>query len=350
MYAYAGSRTDIERGARGEGISVFDYRPDTGTLELRQVMGGMVNPSYLLPHPTLPVLYTVHGYEGNAVSALKRDPQSGRIALWHTVPSGGENPVHLVLSPSGKYLMVSNHHTGTLAVFPVGPDGALSDPVQQVPMRGEPGPHRIQQKFAKPHFNPVDVAGRYVVIPDKGLDRIFTFKLGDTSVHPEPACDVRSRSGAGPRHCAFHPSRRHVYVVNELDNTVGAYHYDDGTGALRPFQVLPTLPDTYTGDDIASAIMIDRAGRHLYVSNRGHDSIAIFDIDPASGRLAPAGHHLTLGDHPRFCTLSPDERFVFALNERSHTLVRLRRDPDTGQLSDDGYQMRIGSPVCLVFD
>ncbi|CAB3656355.1 lactonase family protein [Achromobacter pestifer] len=346
MHVYIGSRTTRERHARGDGISVFDYAQETGALTLTQVVGGLLNPSYLLPHPALPVLYTVHG-DSQEVSALQRDPHSGALTPWRQQSCEGRNPVHLALGASGRYLMVSNHLTGTLAVLPVAGDGALAPVVQTVPMSGEPGPHRKEQPYAKPHYNLVDPSGRYVVVPDKGLDRVFLFALQDGGVSAEPACVVDTREGAGPRHAAFHPTGRWLYVVNELDNTVAAYAVEAGT--LRPFQVLPTLPDTYTGNSRAAGIALDAHGRHLYVSNRGDDSIAVFRVDPAHGRLTPVQHVATGGKTPRFFTLAPDGRFLFALNEDSDTLVRFRVNAQDGTLVRDGYEVGIGSPVCMVF-
>ncbi len=346
MHVYIGSRTTRERNARGEGISVFDYAPATGTLTLTQVQGGLLNPSYLLPHPALPVLYTVHG-DSHEVSALRRDPRDGSLAAWRTQACEGRNPVHLALGPGGRYLMVSNHLTGALAVLPVAADGALAPVSQTLRLEGEPGPHRKEQPFAKPHYNLVDPSGRYVVVPDKGLDRVFLFALREQGVDAAPAYAAVAREGAGPRHAAFHPDGRWLYVVNELDNTVAAYALEGG--ALRPFQVLPTLPDTCTGNSRAAGIAVDARGRHLYVSNRGDDSIAVFGIDPASGRLTPRQHAATGGSTPRFFTLAPDGRFLFALNEDSDTLVRFRVDADDGTLAADGYALRVGSPVCMVF-
>ncbi|SSW65606.1 lactonase family protein [Achromobacter agilis] len=346
MHVYIGSRTTRERNARGDGISVFDYAPDTGALTLTQVVGGLLNPSYLLPHPSLPVLYTVHG-DGHDVSTLRRDVRDGSLVPWRTQACEGRNPVHLALGPSGRYLMVSNHLTGTLAVLPVAADGALDAVAQTVRLDGQPGPHRKEQPFAKPHYNLVDPSGRYVVVPDKGLDRVFLFALDAHGVGAAPACAAVAREGAGPRHAVFHPSGGWLYVVNELDNTVAAYVLEDG--ALRPFQVLPTLPDTCTGNSRAAGIAMDAHGRRLYVSNRGDDSIAVFDVDPASGRLTPRQHAPTLGKTPRFFTLSPDGRFLFALNEDSDTLVRFRVDQQNGALAEDGYALRVGSPVCMVF-
>ncbi|OXC92036.1 hemagglutinin [Achromobacter sp. KAs 3-5] len=372
MHVYIGSRTTRERNARGEGISVYDYAPGSGTLTLKQVLGSLHNPSYLLPHPTLDVIYTVHG-DSSEVSALRRDPRDGTLKPWHTQGCEGRNPVHLALGPSGRYLMVSNHLTGTLAVLPVAADGALQAVAQAVPLAGEPGPHRKEQPFSKPHFNVLDPSGRYVAVPDKGLDRVFLIHSAVHAARHDLACVVHThtadgiavacqrdalvvviaasavatREGAGPRHAVFHPSGRWLYVVNELDNTVTGYAVQEGV--LLPFQVLPTLPDTYTGNSRAAGIALGAGGLHLYASNRGGDSIAVFSVDPASGRLAAVQHTRSHGRTPRFFTLSPDGRFLFALNEDSDTLQRFRVDPARGTLTHDDYALPVGSPVCMVF-
>lgn len=346
MHVYIGSRTTRERNARGDGISVFDYAPDTGALTLTQVVGGLLNPSYLLPHPALPVLYTVHG-DSHEVSALHRDPHQGALTPWHQQDCQGRNPVHLALAPSGRFLMVSNHLSGTLAVLPVADDGALGPVAQRIAMPGQPGPHRKEQPFAKPHYNVVDSSGHFVAVPDKGLDRVFVFALDQHGTGDAPHSVADTREGAGPRHAAFHPTGRWLYVVNELDNTVAAYTVT--AGALQPFQVLPSLPDTCTGNSRAAGIAVDAHGRHLYASNRGDDSIAVFRVDPSSGRLTPVQHVPSGGKTPRFFTLSPDGRFCFVLNEDSDTLVRMRVNAHDGTLAHDGYEVRAGSPVCMVF-
>ncbi|WP_313621254.1 lactonase family protein [Achromobacter sp.] len=346
MHVYIGSRTTRERNARGEGISVFDYAPESGSLTLKQVVGGLLNPSYLLPHPSQPVLYTVHGDSGE-ISALRRDTRDGTLTPWHAQACEGRNPVHLALDPAARYLIVSNHLTGAVAVLPVGDDGALSSVSQTVALAGEPGPHRKEQPFSKPHYNLVDPSGRYVAVPDKGLDRIFLYGLEDSGISAQPAGVAATREGAGPRHAVFHPAGRWLYVVNELDNTVGAYAVE--SGSLRAFQVLPTLPDTYTANSRAAGIAMDARGMHLYASNRGDDSIAVFRIAPDTGRLEAVQHARAHGKTPRFFTLSPDGRFLFVLNEDTDTLQRFRVDPADGTLAHDNYALRIGSPVCMVF-
>jgi len=348
MFAYVGSRTTRERAARGEGISVFKVDERAGTLTLVDIARGLVNPSYLALSADGEFLYTVHGDRSEA-SAFKVDRRTGRITLLNTQDTGGSNPVHLAIDPSGRFLVVSNHLGGSLAVLPVGIDGLLGPVMQLVKLEGEPGPHRVEQKQAKPHFNLFDPAGRFVWVPDKGLNRIFAFRLEDGRLVPAPVPYADTRETAGPRHLVFHPGAAFAYVANELDSSVTAYRVHLESGRLEPFQRVSSLPDSFTGNSRAAAIQMDAHGRFLYSSNRGFDSIAVFSLDPDSGAMRFLGAQPTRGRTPRFITLSPDGRFMFALNEDSDSIVTFPMEPNTGLLGELAATAVSGSPVCMVF-
>ncbi len=348
MYAYVGSRTTRERNARGEGISLFRLDPECGALELLAVEKGLVNPSFLALGRDGRHLYTVHG-DGHEVSAFAIDRASGRLCFLNRQDTQGRNPVHLALDPGGRHLVVANHLGASLAVVPVNEDGSLAPLSQLVPLDGPIGPHRVEQKQAKPHFNVFDPSGRFVLVPDKGLDRVFGFRFEQGRLAPADPPFVATREAAGPRHLAFHPTAPFAYVVNELDSTVTAYRFDAATGALDPFQILSTLPDTFTGNSRAAEIEVDAQGRFLYASNRGHDSIAVFAIDAATGRLRWLGAQPTAGRTPRFFALAPGGRFLFALNEDSDSIATFAVDPATGLLRPAGAPVQVGSPVCMVF-
>jgi len=347
-FAYVGSRTTRERNARGDGISVFRLDADRGALAPVQVLGDLVNPSFLALNRRGNRLYAVHG-DQHEVSTLQVDTQTGRISLLQTQGCEGRNPVHLALDPTERHLVVSNHLAGTLAVLPVHDDGTLAPVSQLVALEGTPGPHRVEQPFAKPHFNPFDPSGRFVVVPDKGLDRVFSFRFENGRLTPAAVPHVACRENAGPRHVAFHPTAPYAYAVNELDSSVTAYGFDVQTGALSPFQILSTLPDSFTGNSRASEIAIDATGRTLYASNRGYDSIAIFRLDASTGRMRFLGAQPSAGRTPRFFTLTPDGRFMFVLNEDSDRIVSFAVDADSGALRDTGWSIACGSPVCMVF-
>ena len=212
MFAYIGSRTTRERHARGDGISVFAVDPAQGRLERVQVVEDLVNPSFLALNRAGDRLYCVHG-DRSEVSAFSVDKSSGQLTFLNRQSCEGKNPVHLALDPSERFLVVSNHLSGTLAVLAIEVDGALGALVQLVALHGPAGPHRIEQPFAKPHFNLFDPSGRFVLVPDKGLDRIFVFHFEDGRLVPTAQGFVATREGSGPRHVAVHPSAPLVFAV-----------------------------------------------------------------------------------------------------------------------------------------
>ncbi len=347
MFAYIGSRTTRERNARGDGITVCRVADD-GVLTSVQVVGDLANPSFLALNRRGDRLYSVHG-DGESCSVFAVDHDSGTLSKLQTQSCEGRNPVHLALDPSEQHLVVSNHLTGMLVVLPVQADGMLGPVEQHVPLPGTPGPHRHEQPFSKPRFNPFDPTGRFVVVPDKGLDRLFVFRFEGGRLAPAAQPHVDTREGAGPRHVAFHPSAAWMYAVNELDSTVTAYRFDASSGALSPLQWVPLLPDTYTSNSRAAEIAVSADGRTLYASNRGCDSIEVFAIDQQSGRLTHRQSCPTEGRTPRFFALHPGAPLLYALNEDSHSINTFKVDAADGRLSPAGSALRCSSPVCMVF-
>jgi 6-phosphogluconolactonase (cycloisomerase 2 family) len=348
MFAYVGSRTTRERNARGDGICVYQCDPISGQLSLVQVVGDLVNPSFLARNKAGDRLYVVHG-DCEDISAFKIDPESGKLSLMNRQSTEGKNPVHLALDPTERFIVVSNHITGTLVVLPVADDGALLPLIQKVQLEGEPGPHRKEQPFTKPHFNPFDPSGQFVLVPDKGLDKVFSFRFAEGQLQPAERPVALAREASGPRHLAFHPSQPWVYVVNELDSTVTAYHFDRKIGGLEPFQIVSSLADSFTANSRSSEIEIDRDGRTVYASNRGEDSIAVFNVNSNSGRLSLIQTQNSMGKTPRFFALDPSNRWMYVLNEDSDTIETFKVKLSDGTLSPTQYQTKCGSPVCMVF-
>jgi len=348
MFAYVGSRTTRERNARGDGISVFKVDLATGNLELVQLVKELVNPSFLARSRDGEFLYTVHG-DLSDISSFKVDRATGKLTSINRKSTHGKNPVHLAIDPTGKYMVVSNHLGSSLAVLPIAADGSLQEMTQLVTLEGPIGPHRVEQKLSKPHFNPFDPSGKFVVVPDKGLDRTFSFRFADGKLTPAAQPFVVARETSGPRHIVFHHGLPTAYVVNELDSTVTTYAYSAEDGSLEPRQILTTLPETFTGNSRASEIEIDRSGRFLFASNRGYDSIASFFIDQKTGLLRTGAITQTAGKTPRFFTIIPDNRYLYALNEDSDTIVTFTLDQSTGALNPTGFSVASGSPVCMIF-
>jgi 6-phosphogluconolactonase len=348
MFAYVGSRTTRERNARGEGISVYEVDKVSGKMQLIQVVGGLVNPSYLALNRSCTRLYCVHGDTFDA-SVFSINKENGTIQHLQTISCGGKNPVHLALDPSEKWLIVANHLSHNVSVLPVLANGLLGNVIQTMLLEGEPGPHRKEQPFSKPHFSIFDPSGRFVLVPDKGLDCIFSFEFSNGVLRSLATPPAVAREGAGPRHIAFHPSGIYAYAINELDSTVTAYYFNKKSGALSAFQVLPSLIDTFTGTSRGAAIEVSRNGQFVYASNRGANNIASFQLDETTGRLQFIDTFASGGKTPRFFTQSPNGKHLFVLNEDSDSIEVLPTMQGSGILGAPLTTLANPSPVCMVF-
>jgi 6-phosphogluconolactonase (cycloisomerase 2 family) len=349
MFAYVGSFTTEKRQARGDGIHVYRVDPDSGAWTHVQHLGDLVNPSYLALSPDKRFLYAVHGDEDHA-TAFALDGGTGTARRINRASTGGRNGVRQAIDPSGRFMVVANYASGTLAVMAIIPDGSLKDHHQIVELEGERGPHRTQQTGPLPHDVVFDPSGRFVLIPDKGLDRVFVFRFDPAlgRLSPRPG-SVATRPGAGPRHLAFHSQLPVVWVLNELDSTVTTYRWNAATGALAPVQVITTLPTSFTGYSTTAEIAVAQDGRFVYASNRGHDSVTIFAADAEGGLLSHAGWEPTQGASPRFIGLDPSGRFLYAANEQGDSIVAFRADAASGRLEPTGHVIRNASPVAIVF-
>lgn len=347
-FAYVGCFTSAERKARGKGIAVFRIDPADGKWTQVEAYDAIPNPSYICLDRTERFLYSAHG-DSSEIGAYARDAQTGKLKLLNKQNTDGDNSSTVEVDASGRWVLLS---TGPgVALFPVKADGSLGPYTDLVIPEGEPGPLRDEQHGPHPHQATFDRTGKFVVVPDKGLDQVLVFRFDAAHGKLEP-CDppfVKARYGAIPRHIAFHPSRPYAYVVNENDSTVYAYHWDTDRGELKPFQRVPTLPDDYVEDNMAAEIAILPSGKFLYASNRGHESIVIYSVDQATGRIEPIGWEPTQGKKPRFFGLDPDASLLYAANQDSHTIVEFRIDPGTGKLAATGQVIQTGSPTCIAF-
>jgi 6-phosphogluconolactonase len=350
MFAYVGSFTTAQRKARGDGIHVYRVDPASGAWTHVQHVGDLTNPSFLALSPDQRFLYSVHGDEEYA-TAFALDRASGQAKSLNRAATGGKNGVRQAVDPSGKFLIVANYSSGSVAVLPIAPDGSLKDQHQLVALPGEPGPHRVEQASSHPHDIVFDPSGRFVLVPDKGLDRVLVFRFDSANGRLSPAepGSVATRPGAGPRHLAFHPKLPIVWVLNELDSTTATYRWDAERGALTPIQVITTLPTEFTAYSTTAEIAVSPDGRFVYGSNRGHDSVAVHAANATDGSLKPIGWQPTQGRVPRFIGLEPAGRFLYAANEQGDTIVTFRADANTGMLAATGQVIKNASPVTIVF-
>lgn len=349
-------RVYIGTYTRGESEGIYTYRFDSGTGAL--VDGGLAakvdHPSFLAVHPRLPRLYAVSeflpGQEGGGVNAFRIDRATGALTLLNRQPTHGSAPCHLSIDRTGNWVLVANYASGSVAVFPVEPDGRLgpaTDVVQHqggsVDARRQTGPHA--------HSITLDPANRFAFVADLGMDRImaYRFDASQGTLAPNAIPWTATEPGAGPRHFAFHPNGRHAFVINELNSSLTAFAYSDRDGSLRTLQTAPTLPGDYTGRSACADIHVSPDGRFVYGSNRGHDSIVLFAFDTEDERLTYVDHEPTQGSMPRNFAIDPTGAFLLAANGSSNNVVTFRIDRETGRLTPAGHVAGVPTPVCLKF-
>ena len=354
MHVYIGSYTSNG----GEGIYQYSLDPASGELKRQRILAGVVNPSYLIIEPKGRFLYAVnevdsyYGRPEGALSAFAIEPGTGQLRFLNQQPSQGASPCHLAFDRSGRFLLVANYGGGNLAVFPLMPDGSLG-PVSFRQAHEGRGPNESRQESPHPHYVSPDPFNRHVLAVDLGADRLIAYSFDAERGSLRPALNpyAASKPGSGPRHLAFHPAGKWVYVIHELEARVSHYAYNGLNGGLSELQSLSCLPPEFAGENYGSAIQVDPDGRFLYVSNRGHDSIAHFSIRPEDGSLALLGCTSTRGKFPRHFTIDPSGRFLLAANQRSDSLSVFRIDPKGGGLEWTGHEISVPAPVCVrVFD
>jgi 6-phosphogluconolactonase len=251
---------------------------------------------------------------------------------------------------SGRVVFVANYNGGSIALLPIEADGSLA-PASHVVHHTGTGPNAERQEAAHAHCIIADPSNRFVLAADLGADRVFVYRLdleGKSLPHVEGG-DAVMRPGAGPRHIAFHPTRPLVFVSNELDSTVATLRFDAERGALSPLDAHSTLPSGWTGTNYPADIHIAPSGRTLYVSNRGHNSLAVFSVAESTGALALEQVVSTDGDWPRNFTIDPTGRWLLVANQRSDSIVVFARDQKSGRLTPTSERISLPSPVCLQF-
>ncbi len=338
-----------------QGIYTYQFDPVTGRLSPSGSTPAD-NPSFLAIHPNKSVLYAVNelgeysGEPTGAVSAFAIDATTGGLRLLNQQASRGQAPAHITIDSSGSFVYVANYSSGTAAVFPVQADGSLgeaSDVVQHV--GSGPDPRRQREPHA--HSVTLDFSGRHAYVADLGMDKLMIYDIAKEpgKLSSSDPGFVQVEGGSGPRHCAFHPSGRFAYLINEMGNTVTAFSYDAADGALTALQTVPTLPADFDGRSTTADVHVSPSGRFLYGSNRGHDSIVVYQIDGETGRLTYVQHVSTGGRTPRNFAIDPTGTYLLAANQDSDNVVTFRIDPSTGTLTATGDQVSVSMPVCVLF-
>jgi 6-phosphogluconolactonase len=343
---YVGTYT----GPQSKGIYAYRFHSDAGTLEPVDLAAELERPSFLAFHPNGKYLYAASELWNSTVSAFTIDPKSGMLTLLNTVAAKGSSACHLVVDRTGKSLVVANYGNGSVAAFRVGGDGRLSESTMQVQHSGS-GPDQARQRGPHAHAVVLSPDNRFVVVPDLGVDKIFVYRLDPAeatlTAHDPPF--TTTPPGSGPRHFVFHPNGRLGYSVNEMKSSVTSFVYDRVKGQLSGRETVTNLPADFQGTDNSAEIEVDADGKFLYASNRGHDSITIFKIDPRLGGLTTVDRVSTQGKTPRNFKIDPTGRYLLAANQDSNSIVVFRRDAGSGKLSPTGQAVSVGSPVCIDF-
>jgi 6-phosphogluconolactonase (cycloisomerase 2 family) len=354
-FAYVGSYTKDPPGGGSDnpvGLSVFRVDPKSGEFTLIQQVPS-ANPSFVALDPSQRFLYVINeiddyqGQKAGSAEAYSINPETGTIALLNRQSVMGTIPAHLTVDPTGKYLVVANYMGGNVVTLPIEADGRLGPVAGSFANKGD-GPNAERQEGPHPHIVVFDQAGRFIATADLGVDKVQTLRLEGGNLRL--VSEVSMVPGAGPRHVVFHHNSRILYVINELNATITALEYDPASGQLgRQLQTVPTEPAGYSGPQSTAEIAVHPSGKFLYASNRGHNSIAAFRIDPASGLLSPIGHTTSGIEFPRNFAIDPGGAWLYAANQKGDTIVQFRIDQATGRLVPTGHVTRSVTPVAIVF-
>jgi 6-phosphogluconolactonase len=336
-------------GNVSKGIYTVRLDDDTGALSEPMVAAEAPSPAWVTLSPDKKFLYAIHESPGQAIG-FKVDGTSGKLTpLAPIPPTVGNAPSHLAVDATGRVLLAANYRDGFAEALPIHADGTLGAP-NKIQHSGS-GPNKARQEKSHVHSATLSPDNRFVIFCDLGVDKIYSYALDTAAAKLTPANPpfVVTEPGAGPRHFKFGADGKHAYAINELKNTIAAYDYDAARGALSPIQVVSTLPSDFKGETTCAEVRVHPNGKFLYGSNRGHDSIAVFAIDPASGRLTPVEITPSGGKVPRNFAFSPNGKWLVCAHQDSDNLTVFRVHAATGKLTRASGAAKVPMCVCVLF-
>lgn len=344
-FVYVGSETRKEGGHRKEGITVYQMDRESGSLTLVQEAESGENPSFLALHPNRKFLYAINEVREGRATSFAIDPDSGRLKMLNTAMVKGLGPCYISIDPTARWACVANYGGGSLSVLPLRGDGTIGDAVDTVQHNGH-GDDPDRQEGPHAHSITSDPIGKYMLAADLGTNQVYVYTLTEHGklVANDPPSWL-AEPGAGPRHLAFHPNGKVLYISNELNNTVTACRWQAEGGRLERFQTLSTLPADFTAYSSVADIHLTPDGKFLYVSNRGHNSLAVYRVSATDGRLEPVGFVSTGGNWPRNFTLDAEGKFLLVANQESHTLVGFKINLETGMPEPLGMEIAVHKPM-----
>ncbi|HYP16636.1 MAG TPA: lactonase family protein [Opitutus sp.] len=345
-FVYFGSHSS----GPGVGFSLARFDSDTGVLTRPEFLLEAKEPAFFVVHPDGRHLYACNSGAPGGLSAYTIEPGTGKLTLINRVLTGGGDASYVSLDQTGRYAFVANYNGGNIAAFSLRADGGIGDWTAFVQHRGRSvHPERQTRPYA--HAIVIDATNRWVLVPDLGVDKLFVYRFdaatGSLTPHNPPAADIAP--GSGPRHVRFHPNGRWVYLINELASTITVFDWNAADGALTERQTTSTLPAEFKGHSTCAEIEIHPNGRFVYGSNRGHDSLAVFAIDEASGHLTALEHVPSGGQTPRNFAFDPTSRWIVCTNQNSNNAVVFRVDATTGRLTRTGEPVPVPAPFCERF-
>ena len=357
-FIYVGSYTDAP--SRSKGIYAWRFEPSSATITPLGLVAETVNPAYVCATPDGRFLYAVNwqtpeAAQGDTVSAYAIDQKTGGLTLVNRASAGGGLPNQVIVDPRAKFVMVTNygfhgndpgHNNSSLAALPIEADGRLGAPFYVDHHTGAALSPR-QTTGAHTHGVIFTKDDRLAFVAELGLDRVYVYHLdtAKTAVTPADPPFVSVSAGSGPRRLALSPNDKFLYLNHETDSKVSVFAIDRGT--LKEIQQISTIPTDFTGRNTTAEIQMDKAGRFLYVSNRGANSIAVYAVDYGKGTLTLQGFVPALGQSPRNITIDPTGRYFFAANQSSNSVVIFSVDAKSGQLTPTGQQLQMDQPASV---
>jgi 6-phosphogluconolactonase (cycloisomerase 2 family) len=347
FYLFVGTYTDAKPD---KGIYIYGFDSKTGNLNALGHAENTINPSYINLSPNGKYLYacteTQMSENGN-ISAFRFDKKTAKLTLLNKVSSGGDNPCFVMVHPSGKWLVNANYSGGNGAATKIKKDGSLEGLPQVVQFSGS-SVIKGRQDEAHIHASMFTPDNKFVFFPDLGSDKIWGYSFNPSAVKPlqkAPSPETTPVPGSGPRHLAFHPTKKFAYCIEELSGMVSAYTYSEGT--LTSIQRIAAHESTVEGPFGSADIHLSPDGKFLYASNRAKENtIAIFSLQP-DGMLKWVGVQSTLGTHPRNFIIDPTGRFLLVANQHTNNIVVFKRDANSGLITPAGIEISVPRPSCL---
>ena len=335
---------------RRKSVGVYVYTLDlqTGKLEYHSELENIEQPSFLSLSPDGQHLYVINELVPNGqISACAIDAANGKLELLNMQSTGGSSPCYVTVHPNGRFAMASNYLTGSVTVLALEAGGHLGAVIDKKQHEGSSVPPERQQA---PHAHSLllDTGGTFACAPDLGIDKIMIYRFDRETGHLTPGDQpwVEAEPGVGPRHLTFHPNGRLAYLINEIGSTMSTFAYD-GDGHFEQIQTLSTLPEDFDGINHTADVHVSPSGKHVYGSNRGHDSIVVFSIDEPTGMLERKQLASTKGRIPRNFAIDPTGALLLAANQETDSIVTFWRDDNTGLLTETGHAGEVSMPVCL---